>query len=344
MKKITKILTVLLCCVLCMPLLVACNGKYTTELQSVLFTQDEYQADEGQSIELKYKTYPSTAQNYKLSFEVSGIKASEYSLDTSSAMFQFKTGSTSNQATVKIIYGGGENDYTTCRVIKKQYPTEIYFTNANDDVISESFMNKNSSRQLRLVAKMQDGTTKVIDKRDYNIELTSSAPNIISVDNRNMMATSTGIIGSATLTAKIVKLSGGYCGVTNENPQGYSAQIKLSVIENISKAKVSLTGMSGFLDASTTRTQTSQNTYNTNLNSITCSFSFYSKNNERIDSSLIKVELVSSNSSFATITKNSNGTFKITILQEEGLSCISIVTDASRENGDPVQFLFYIQK
>lgn len=336
MKKFTKILAVLLCCVACMPLLAACNGKAGTELRSVLFTQEVFEADEGQAIELKYKTFPSTAKNYNISYEVD-IESSQYELDVQTSTFRFRSGAPA-QANVKIIYGRGQDDYTTCTVIKKEYPTHIYF--AED----ATYINKNGSKQLKLMAQFDDGTTKVIDKRTYNIELISSAPNIISIDDNNMVATSTSVYGSATITARIKKLSGGYLGATVDNPNGYETQITLQVIENISSARIWLSDRENFIQASNTRDKTEQNTFTTTYNSLKLSYAFYSKDDGKIDSSLVEVKAIASNSSFVKIIKNDDGTFTLKFLEDTGSSCIEIVTDASNENGNPVHFMFYIEK
>lgn len=337
MKKITKILAVLLCCVVCMPLLVACNGKAGTELKSVLFTQEVFEADEGQSIELKYKTFPSTAQNYNISYEVD-IESSQFDLDTENSIFRFRPGSTSMQANIKIIYGRGQDDYTTCMVIKKEYPTNIYFSE------NVSYINKGGSKQLKLMAKMPDGTTKAIDKRTYDIELISSAPNIVSIDDNNMIVTSTGTNGSATITAKIKKLSGGYLGATIDNPNGYTTEINLQVIENISNARIWLSDRENFIQASNTREKTQDNTFITTADTLTLRYAFYSQDDGKIDSSRVDVNVVALNASFVEITKNNDGTFSLRLLQETGTSCIEIVTDASDENGNPVYFMFYLTK
>lgn len=336
-KKITKILAVLLCCVACMPLLVACNGKYGTELKSVMFTQEVFEADEGQTIKLKYKTYPSTATNYNISYEVRNIESSQYDLDTETSTFRFRPGAPS-QADVKIIYGRGQDDYTTCKVIKKEYPTEIYFEQ------DATYINKNGAKQLKLMAKMADGTTKVIDKRSYNIELISSAPNIVSVDDQNMIVTSTGAYGFATITARIIKLSGGYCGATSDNLNGYEAEIDLQVIDNIASANVWLSDRANYRTASTTRDKTAQNTITTTADALTLNYAFYSKEGGVIDSPFVAVDVVASNSLFVNITKNADGTFALKLLQDSGVSCIEIVTDASDESGDPVCFMFYLER
>ncbi len=329
MKKITKILAIILCCVACMPLLVACNGKVGTELQSVLFTQDVFEADEGQEIKLSYKTYPSTATNYNIRFQVDIDKCK---LDTKTATFMFRTGSP-DVANVTIVYGGGENDFTTCKVIKKKYPTEISFEK------DSTYITKNSSKLLKLKATMLDGTEKIIDQNSYNIELTSSAPNIVAVNNENMMATSTGVSGSATITAKIVRLSGGYASNSNY-PNGYEAKITINVIDNISTANVWLSDRSEYFVASRNREQTEQNTFITEQNYLGLSFKFFSDSNLWVDSSLVATNVISSDSSIVEV-QNNNGKYSLKF-NGSGTACITIVTDASDKDGNPVQFLFYI--
>ena len=317
-----------------MPLFVACDGKGGTELKGMVFTQDVFEVDVGQTIKLTYKVFPTTAKYARPTF-LSDVSNTMYTLDTTTGNFALMD-PTCKQITLRMVYGLGENDYDVCTIIQKEYPVEIYFEKTND------IIHANNIYALRLMGKMQDGTTKAIGNNEYNIEFTSSAPNVIHVDNSSMTAFATGLSGSAKIEARIKKINGSYLGSGVTNINGISAQTTLNVVENVDYALVALQGENGFINTSASRTQTQQNTYTTTSDSVQLKVLLYSADNVCINNQVVNVNVISGGS-LAEISNNADGTYTIS-LREEGTTCIQIISNATDTSGNPTSFVFYITK
>lgn len=335
MKKFIKFFAVLLCCTLCVPLLSACEANAGTELLSIRFTQDVYEVDEGQTVKLNFKTYPSTATGYeeKISFVVKGLEGYEYNIDKN-GNFKFYEGSINSQAIIEIRYGHNDEDYDICTVIKKEYPTSIYFEKSSD------IINNNSLYQLKLMAQLPDGSTKAIDRSEYDIELTSSVPNVVSVSDTTMFAQSLGKSGKTTITARIKKLSGTYVGFDMEHLQGIEAKIDLIVVENPNKALIGIGGANSFIEATSSSTKSSSNSYETTANSVIINVQLY------FDDVLINYDDVSINvickTANATITQT-DGNFTIS-LSSSGTAEFAVISNTTDSSGNPQSFVFYISK
>lgn len=339
MKKLVGILAVIFTCILCMPVFTACEGEIGTDLKRVRFTQSVYEADLNQSFKLTYKTYPASAENYRVTYEFD-VPYTMYTLDEQ-GMFTI-VDPTCKQINGKITYGAGANDYDTCVIKLKEYPTEIYFEKSADIV------NAGGTYNLHLYAKYEDGSVKTIDRSMYNIELISSAPNVVSVSETGMVAVSSGLIGTVTIQARIKKLNGAYLGVGLDYPTGYTASTTLSVVDNVDYAVVALEGHNQFISTSNTYTQTTENTYHTTASQVKLKVLLYSSNNVCITNSAIKIDVISNNS-FAQVAKNpdgsyimSNGQYVINLVGAEGTACIEIISNAVDDNGNPIKFIFYI--
>ena len=327
-------------CILCMPLFTACDNGVGAELRSVRFTQDVYEADVGSAFKLTYKTYPSSASNYRVAFEFD-VPNLMYGFDEN-GMFTILD-ENCKQINAKVTYGAGENDFDTCIIKQKEYPVNIYFDKTND------IINKDGTYNLCLYAKMADGSIKTIDRSKYDIELTSSAPNVVSVSEHGMVAVSTGTSGTAKIEARIKKINGSYLGTSLEHPTGYIATTTLEVVEPVEYAVVAIDAFDKFIKTTNDHKQTVQNTYKTTLNQIRLKVLLYSKDDICINNSQIKLDVICSNS-FAQIEKNQDGSYKMTDgyyvinLAQEGNAYIEIISNATDENGNPKKFVFYITK
>lgn len=341
MKKFVTTFIAIVMCMLCIPLLSACSGKGSSELKYVQFTQEVFEVDKDQTFVLSYNVYPSTAENYSLTFDFLNNENPSESL---SQVFTYQE--IDGKLHCKIIeescpeikgyvyYGAGENDCDTCIIKLKKYPTQIYFD------VTEDIINSGASYSLQLKAKI-NGVEQTIDNSKYNIELVSSAENVISVSNNSMMAVSTGLPGSATITARIIKLNGSYLGMGIDYPKGYTATIILNVVQNVGSWKIKLSSQDEFIKTSTDYNPLDC-TYTTTENSLDLNIWLYSLNNSLIDNNTVSVTVTSSNNNVATVNKN--GDYWVVLFNNDGTVCIEIISNAVDQNGNPVKIVFYLTK
>ncbi len=348
MKKFISALVVVFICILCMPILYACGGTGATELKSIRFTKSVYEAEINQEFELTYKVNPSTAQNYSVTFDFVPYDSKGKIIESSLQAYSFVDGKftilDSNCYTISatIRYGSNEEDSDICTIKRKIYPTSMYFETATD------IINSGSTYNLNLMAEV-DGKTISIDRSMYNIELKSSAPNVISVSENGLVAVSSGLSGSATIEARIIKLSGGYYGIDLDNLTGMVARITLTVVQNVDYAVVALEGQDEFITTSTTYGQTTNNTYTTTSSQLKLKVLLYSSNNICVDNSSVTIDILS-DSSIAQVSKNNDGSYfmvdgqYVIILKSKGTACIEITSNAVDNSGNPVKFIFYLTK
>lgn len=328
MKKIIVSLAFILLGLACMPLFSACSNFAPAEMKSVYFTKDVFEADYGESVELTFKVNPSNASNYSFSFNVTGCGMDDYYLDEETYLFTIRTLSF-KEAKVALMYGLGENDVDTCIVRAKEYPTNISFSQ------SQAYINQGGTYNLVLNAVI-GGEIKVIDRSQYNIELTSSSPNIVSVNENNLVAISTGLQGQATITAKIKKLSGTYLE--------HTAEINLIVVPAVDQAYISMSDESEFIKTSSTYQQTAENTYKTSSYKKTFSVLLYS-DNICLDYKNIPITVSTNNSNF-TVDKTLANEFTVSAVSgytQKTTVCIVVSSEAVAPNGNPLQFIFYVE-
>lgn len=329
MKKISMFLAMLFACVLCAPMLFACNGVGNSTVVGVRFTQDVYEADLKVPFNLSYKVYPSTAANYNVTYDFSITDESMYTNNNGEFTII-------NQACPDIVaYIYIDNTYTdSCTIKLKKYPTSMAFSNATEKI------NKNGILNLSLNATI-GGESKSIGVQDYDIELESTNPSVISVES-GLTVASTGKSGSAVVTARIRDKAGRY--IMNGNSP-MKAQTRVTVIDSVKSATISLEGQSEFINASlNSYTQTDNNTYNVSTNQVVFVVALYSKTGVYINPDDIQITAISSNVDCATIAADvENDKFVVTFV-ENGTTRIEVSSSATDENGNPVKFIFYLTK
>ena len=323
-----------------MPIFSACGGQGSSELQTIRFTQDVYEADLGQPFELTYKVNPSTSTNYSVRFAFdfpnnypSPLQA--YLFDSSSNMFTIQA---EDFPAVKayIYYGSGNNDYDTCIIQQKVYPTQIFFEKSSDIIYA------GETYGLVLKAKINNQTV-TIDRSLYDIELTTSAPNIISIDPTNMVAISTGLSGTVRIEARIKTLSGSYLGQNVDLIKGFSAKIDLTVVDPVASAVVALEGQEEFVNTTTTYTQTEENTYVLTDDQVSLKVLMFSAVGECLNSNYLLVA-VHTDRPNVLVTENA-GEYTIDLSAiEEGTVCVQISSMVVNSNKNPTVFIFYLEK
>jgi len=323
-----------------MPIFSACGGEGSSELQTIRFTQDVYEADLGQAFELTYKVNPSTSTNYSVRFDFefpnnypSPFQA--YLFDSSSHMFTIKA---KDFPAVKayIYYGSGSDDYDTCIIQQKVYPTQIFFEKSSDIIYA------GETYSLVLKARVNNQTV-TIDRSSYDIELITSAPNIISLDPTNMVAISTGLSGTARIEARIKTLSGSYLGQSVDLITGYSAKIDLTVVDPVASAVVTLEGQEEFINTTTTYTQTAENTYILTDDQMSLRVLMFSAKGECLDSNYLSISVHADNSN-VLITENA-GEYIIDLSAiSHGTVCVQISSRVVNTSKNPTVFIFYLVK
>lgn len=340
MKKVGLLIVAIFMCIFCMPIFSACGGEGSSELQTIRFTQDVYEADLDQPFELTYKVNPTTASNYSVRFDFlfpndypSSFQA--YLFDSSTHMFTIKA-ETFPPITAYIYYGSGSEDYDTCTIQLKTYPTQFYFEKSVDTIYAGETYN------LVLKAKVNDKIVS-IDRSWYNIELTTSAPNIIALDPINMVAISTGLSGTVRIEARIKMLSGVYWGQSVDQITGNVAKIDLTVIDPVDYAVVALEGQDEFINTTKNYEQTANNTYVVNSDDISLKVLMYSAKGECINSNYLSVSVKTDNAN-VFVSENA-GEFSIDLSAvPPGLVCVQISSTVVNSSRNPTVFIFYLLK
>lgn len=338
MKKLYYCLAILFMCMFTIPVFSACSNEVGTNLQKVKFTQDVFEADLEVPFALTYKIYPSTAIDMHLQFYFSVSTGYHFE----NGMFTIANPDIGD-ITATVSYGDTEDETDTCIIRQKKYPTNLYFDTETSTV------NKGGSKNLVLKGLI-DGVEQTIDPSMYNIELTSSAPNVVVVNNGSLMAVSTGLSGSAIIEARVRKIGGTILGVKHDNLTGFVATTRLTVIDNIDSAAVVLEGQDKFINATNTYDRTAQNTYTTTKSSLKFNIALYSKDGVFLNDSGVKIDVISVNPTLAQVSATADGTyikengFYVINLLDNGIACIEVTSSATDSNGDPVKFIFYISK
>ncbi len=321
-----------------MPLFVACTGTGGTDVQGVRFYQSEYEVDLNTPINLNYMIYPNTAKDYNVTFVFKADYPNFQQLYTfKDGMFTI-TSKLAPEFRVSAVINGDSTKSDTCTIKLKKYPTKLSFGKENYKV------NAGGVCILDL--------NGVIDNKDilllttnYNIELVSSNPSVLKVEQNSLAVISTGLSGSATIQARVKDASGNYIKATPYATTELFAETTLTVVDNVDYALATLEGEDEFLKLSTDYTQAEYNTYSITSNSTKLGISLFSAENKYINNSGVQIFVSSANPSVAEVIKladGSNGMQYFSInFKTYGTARIEITSTATDVNGNPVKFIFY---
>ena len=222
MKRILSLLTIFLVSIFSFA---ACGVKGGSMATGIEFVRDVFYVDYNVETFLDYKVYPSTADNVYVNYVLKHDEAIVPYFSFSNKTGKIKVVNqrfTSVRVTVKM------NEYTDeCEVRLKRYPDSISL------VKTEDYINAGSVYPLDLegVFGEEPNLEKISCKNSlYKVKLVSSDPSVIEiVSEEDLLVRSTGRMGEATITAKMLN---GY----GEEIEGLAATLKLSVVENIASS------------------------------------------------------------------------------------------------------------
>lgn len=226
----------------------ACGATPSGTVTGVLFDSMAYDedgtpvfyVDKDVTTSLKYKVYPSSASGYKVYFDPVGTGTPE-----NSSRYLFENGKiTVNYDTFEDVrYKVRIGDYSdTCIVKLREYPKEIYTTktevvlnsgDVQDIVIKGNFLNaQNISRNNVNISDSQ-----------YSFIVETEDETIVNIPNENRLKfIAIRQNGTASTTVTATMLDG------NGEKTDLKVQIKVTVVQNISKCKVIMSGAEEFVE------------------------------------------------------------------------------------------------
>ncbi len=218
-----KIISLSFICLVCLFAFAGCGVKGSRVATGIEFVRDVFYVDYNVETRLDYKIYPATADDVYVTYEP------QPSIDQTSYFNFTKDGRIKviNKNFTKIDVIIRMNDFSDeCEVRLKEYPTVINFDKTQD------YINAGSVYALNL-SGIYNGETRVCGNGDFNYKIESSNSSIIEVVSEEaLLVRSTGRRGSADIKVSLQNSQGTLMS-------GLEAQIKLTVVENISEAFVS---------------------------------------------------------------------------------------------------------
>ena len=325
-----------------MPVFVACNGEGATETLSVRFCDDVYEVECNVPTKIDYQIYPSTATNNRIVFTFA-MADSDYAFDQGKQLFTLKNSAITEdiEATITV-----NNTFTdTCVIRQKVYPNLIAFNRDTDT------LNSGAVYGLQLKGYFE-GIEKVVNPNLFNIEIVSSDPSVLRVEGLNVV--STGKLGTARISAKIIDANGNYAvedpTLPESQQQDLYASINLTVVPNVSMACVAMQGEDEFISVyANSYDKTGENTYVTTRENVKIMVELYSADGYQVVDDTINV--LSIDSSIAVVTREPGmaNVFNVTLAAQPAGSDLvyvrlEITCSSTNQSGNPIKFVFYVAR
>ena len=241
MKKFLSVFSIMLICCFCF---VGCGVSGNSSIISISFDKQIFYVDEGCATKLDYKVFPSTANNFDITYAQTNQDFYELKDGVLTARQDFN----SVQITVQ---AGDRSD--SCYVVKKVYPVASYLSHASingaeNEGNNTIVLSSNASTNLIMYGKFdrefsieQNKFVSInnpqfvpINAEIFNFEMVSSDPTVVEiVDSKTLQIKATGKTGKATITVYLVDDNG-----LRKTGNATQAQIDVEVVNPVSQIKV----------------------------------------------------------------------------------------------------------
>lgn len=222
MKKIVSIFVIT---IFSLFIFAGCGIEGSETIAGIEFIRDVFYVDYNVETNLEYKVYPSTADNFYVTFDIaadldlSGLfvcHEGKIIIDDEKFPVYDPDSTSPNSISVKVRASGVED---TCEVRLREYPEAIGFDKEED------VLNCGTVYDLQLKGIFKKGV-RYCNIGEFNYKITSSDPSVIKVVSEdNLKVQSTGRRGFSTITVEICNAKGQKLGLT--------ATIGLKVVDTI---------------------------------------------------------------------------------------------------------------
>ena len=243
MSKIKKLCYVMVL-VLMFPfvtILAGCGPTPSSEITGIVFDTMIYEdgvavfeVDQGVTTDLTYKIFPSTASGYKVYFD-----PIDKGTPTHSSRFTFDNGKITidKPEFEDVKYKVRVGDFTdTCIIRLKKYPNRIYTTD------TDIMLNTNDVKVINVMAEFENSPEpRSIREDEYDFLVETSDETIIHIPNENYLKIIPIRNGLASAKVTVTLLN------KQKEKTGLSFELNVRVVQNISDAKVIMTGVEHFV-------------------------------------------------------------------------------------------------
>ncbi len=329
MKKFFSVIGLCLCSLF---VFASCGVEGSNAVSGIKFVNKVFYVDKGVRTFLDYKIYPSTAQSYNVTYNVSdGIDDADTYV-FSNGYFTIRD-NINSQAYSPIRITISLNDFSdTCEVRLREYPTSVGFFNKDGTTKASDIVYGGATYVLGLSGEFLSGRRNV-NNNEFTYKITSSDPSIIEVkDEQGLTVQSTGRRGSSEVKVEV-------CNSEGTTQTGLSATIRLNVVSSVNDVFATF-GNSVIRD---------KNKLNLSLSGgeeFKIRARYFDSSNIEID--LADYEVFLSNDKFFTLEKNQGGYTLTAKAKDEvnsagGTVDITIQTLDIGTDGNPVKIKITVQ-
>ena len=312
--------------------LTGCGATPSGKITGILFEAmkfDEatglpvFEVDKDVSTELEYKIYPSTASGYKVYFDPVTKGTSE-----NTSRFTFKDGTiiVNDEDFEEIQYKIRAGNYSdTCIIRLKEYPVEI--TTDKPTMVVNSFDIVPINVRAKFINSLEEVSYRNITESDYDFLVETSDETIIQIPNENRLKFCPVRNGKsqAEVTVTLLNVQG--------EKTGFSFKISVQVIQRVSQAFVTMSGVSDILEDGDTATVVFDKLENeSGLRRL--DFNIYPVNvGDVVIEDELDYSITLSNKTYAKVKDNKYLTIDGTIPDNEVLQIRITVVDMSMQDG-----------